>query len=139
MIKELTVKEVAEKLAKEGYFEGYVRGYAGQRWNPAIIKGIYCYKTDCPFIVSRNEYWSNCGIEIPDEYEPYPDDVCPDLKCGDVIVSKKGHPTELMVTMVTREGNAKHIHLFDWKDNKFLFENYTYLDGSPIGRVKGSK
>ena len=39
MIKELTVKEVAEKLAKEGCFEGYV-SFDGDEWDKETITGL---------------------------------------------------------------------------------------------------
>lgn len=143
MIKELTKEEALEKYFTEKVknFEilledcetvAYFCGYNDYGFEYFRYKG----NTDeCRIYGTTSKIY----INIPDEYEPYPDDVCPDLKCGDVIISKKGYHTELMVTMVTREGNEKHIHLFDWKDNKFLFDNYTYKDGSPIGRVKGSE
>lgn len=135
MIKELTLKEVARKLADEGCFEGLVRDYNQERIKRKIV-GIYFGSGDYP-IITENENYVHCDIEIPDTepvYEPYPDDVCPPLKCGDVIVSKNNNTSFLVVA--TSKLSPYHIRTWEWKKNEDLFDNYTYQDGSPIGRVK---
>ena len=137
MIKELTLKEVARKLADEGPFEGFVRDYSSS-WNKEKIIGVYFSDIDYP-IVTKKENWLHCAIEIPDPkpvYEPYPDDECPPLKCGDVIVFKENGIECLITEVDKRKIDKAHIYCFCWKKNKELFEDLTMLDGSPIGRKK---
>ena len=140
MIKKLTLKEVAIKLINEGCFEGLVRDLDFKEWEKTTITGIDFDKNmDFP-IITENKSYMFCAIEIPDPkpvYEPYPDDICPPLKCGDMIVGKS-NGIEFIVTGLDKRTYKKiHIFFFDnWISNKNLFENYTYQDGSSIGRIK---
>ena len=89
MIKELTLKEVARKLADEGVFDGILRDSEDDEWTKDKITG-FDFSAIFP-VISENSGFKHCAIEIPDqepEYEPYPYDGCPPLKCGDVIVKK---------------------------------------------------
>lgn len=139
MIKELSVQEVARKLADEGCFEGLLRDNNNEKWIKRTITGAYFSSRDFPIITEKENYL-HCAIEIPDPepvYEPYPDDICPPLKCGDMIVGKS-NGIEFIVTGLDKR-TYKKIHIFfcdNWISNKNLFENYTYQDGSPIGRRK---
>ena len=141
MIKELTVQEVARKLADEGVFDGLVKDYSSS-WNKEKIIGVYFSDRDYP-IVTKKENWLHCAIEIPDPkpvYEPYPDDVCPPFKLGDVIVGKPSGIEFIVTGLDKRTYKQNHIFFCDnWMSNKNLFENYTYQDGSPIGRIKEIK
>ena len=140
MIKELTLQEVARKLADEGVFDGLVKDYSSS-WNKEKIIGVYFSDRDYP-IVTKKENWLHCAIEIPDPkpvYEPYPDDVCPPLKCGDVVISKITN-TKYLVTATSNEYKLGHVYVLDdFVTNECLFEEYTYQDGSPIGRIKEIK
>lgn len=141
MIKELTAKEVAEKLAKEGCFEGYYKGFEDDNWYGGIISGVDLNLNNYhPIYLLNNDFAKCCGIEIPDEYEPYPNDICPDLKCGDVIISKTDNIKWLVTAIDEKKCNTKHIIIgAGWIRNETLFDHYTKADGSPIGRVKGSE
>lgn len=135
MIKELTPQEVARKLADEGCFDALVRDFTCDDWVNKKVIGIYLNDTRFPFstVLGRFGY---CAIEIPDKYVPYPDNECPPLKCGDVIVNCDN---KLLITGINEEILTK-LHVFvngDWKTNKKLFDLYTYLDGSPIGKREG--
>lgn len=108
----------------------------------------YTLDKDCPIIELKPKelewvktYTADCAIIIGDEYEPYPDDVCPDLKCGDVIINKADNIKHLVSAIDERNLNTKHIRIDEgWIiDNEALFNCYVKSDGSPIGRVKGSE
>ena len=137
MIKELTRKEVAQKLVEEVCFDGYVRDSNSKNWIKTKITGIIMIESAIyPFCTEEGVY-NYCAIEVPDEYEPYPDDVCSDLKCGDVL-KRKNNENEFLVTAVYQK-SFNNAHIFSngcYLTNKDLFENYTNLDGTPIGRLK---
>jgi len=96
-------------------------------------------KEKYPFLIKRGDIhtkFSYCYISIEPEYEAYPSNECPPLKCGDIIMSKNEPIAEILITKICRKGEDPYIHLFGWKSNEDLFENYTYIDGSTIGRIK---
>ena len=68
MIKELTVKEVAKKLAEEGLFDGYVRDHKKGEWRRMVISGIRLDNYTNKPIITNSSYgcWTYCGIEIPE-------------------------------------------------------------------------
>lgn len=134
MIKELTPQEVARRLADEGCFEGMVRNYSCEKWANRIITGID-FDSQLPIRCKYLEYYRHCAIKIPDEYIPYPDDECPPLKCGDVLISKCDKTENIIVSIDKRKDEKGHVFIqSSWKYNKELFDLYTYLDGSPIGK-----
>ena len=137
MIKELTRKEVAQKLVEEVCFDGYVRDSNSKNWIKTKITGIIMIESAIyPFCTEEGVY-NYCAIEVPDEYEPYPDDVCPNLKCGDVIISKSDNINWLVTAIDEKKCNIKHIIISGrWIRNDVLFNHYTKLDGTPIGRLK---
>ena len=140
MIKELTRQECAKKLAEEGYFEGYYKYFEDDNWYGGIISGVDLNINNYhPIYLLDNDFAKFCGIEIPDEYEPYPDDICPDLKCGDVIINKADNIKHLVSAIDERNLNTKHIRIDEgWIiDNEALFNCYVKSDGTPIGRLKG--
>ena len=137
MIKRLTFQEVAKKLAEEGVFVGYVRGCKTRQWATSIITGIDLNPEIVHKFIAKTGRFASCAIEIPDEYEPYPDDVCPPLKCGDVIVSKD-KKRNVLLTCLDKPGRCGAFVACGsvWLKNTELFEEYTMFDGSPIGRIK---
>ena len=137
MIKQLTFQEVAEKLVKEGQFSGVMKGNGDAGWFDGRIAGLRIKDDNAMFYNSVGSWWDCCGIEVPDEYEPYPDDVCPPLNCGDVIISKD-KKRNVLLTCCDKSGLRGAFVACGgvWLQNKELFEEYTLLDGSPIGRIK---
>ena len=139
MIKELTRQEVAKKLSEYGCFEGYVRDGSNDEWEKELITGVDLDEITDTAIYTKYSGYCLCAIEVPGEYEPYPDDVCPDLKCGDVIINKADNIKHLVSAIDERNLNTKHIRIDEgWIiDNEALFNCYVKSDGTPIGRLKG--
>lgn len=139
-IKELKREEVAMKLATEGIFEGYVRNGEKDDWDKTNITGIDFKERGRDFLSEKCGWWRHCGIEIHPEYEPYPDDEMPDLKRLDGITSKQ-YNVEHTITSIDKKSKDLtfvFVHLYGWISNKRLFDDFTHIDGSPIGRLKGS-
>lgn len=142
MIKELTPQEVARKLADEGCFEGFVSdNKTCIQVRKAKIIGVNLNKSGMPFVARISDTilpFFYCAIEVPDpepKYIPYPDNECPPLKCGDVLISKDDKTENIIVSIDKRKDEKGHVFIqSSWTDNKELFENFTYLDGSPIGK-----
>ena len=136
MIKELTPQEVARKLADEGCFDGLCRDKETEAWKGTTLNGVLIKDVSYPFWANGCVY-RHCAIEVPDKYVPYPNNECPPLKCGDVIV-KKDNGTEYLVNAIDkRKGPRNHVLLItEWKSNETLFKNYAHLDGSPIGKLE---
>ena len=135
MIKELTPQEVARKLADEGCFDGYVRNDECSKWKQTKITGIDLSSVMFPIkTIVRIADYIRCAIEIPDKYVPYPDDEFPPLKCGDVIVYKDNKEEYLVCAVDKRKGIVAIEK--GWVTKEMLFKYYTYLDGSPIGKLE---
>lgn len=71
------------------------------------------------------------------EYEPWPDDMMPNLARGEWIVSKASG-IEFHISRIDHRGNTlAHVYFGgEWHSNKVIFEDYTKTDGTPIGRLK---
>lgn len=83
--------------------------------------------------------WMKSEIEEINEpeYEPWPDDMMPNLERGEWIVSKTTG-IEFHISRIDRRYCTLVYVYFggSWHSNKRLFEDYTKLDGTPIGRQK---
>ena len=105
----------------------------------AKIIGVKLNKSGMPFIAHISDTilpFLYCAIEVPDpepKYIPYPDNECPPLKCGDVIVSK-GEKIEQLITVVDKKSPCHVRTACNWQTNKELFDCFTHIDGSPIGK-----
>lgn len=141
MIKELTPREALLKLGNEGTFKDFVYDKDIYGNNTKMEKMTVCgvdLFDKYPFItLNCNVDFMFCAIEVPDEYEPYPDDETPEIKCGGWVKSKCTD-VEYLIICIDRDPKAS-LH-FEFRDmclsNTSLFEDFTWLDGSPIGRLK---
>lgn len=136
MLVELSTKEVAKKLSEEGQFNAKVRNNNQTDWKDAVISGVnFSSPTKYHYLVSRDSY-CQAAIDVPDEYEPYPESVCPKIKSN--WVKHKLYDVKFLITGVYEESTG-HLRIKeDWLDNEYLFKTYTWEDGSPIGVLKGN-
>lgn len=136
MKKELTIQEVAYKLAKEGCFEGYAKKSNEEEWVKKTITGIDLDEDYMGFLTKSGRY-SYCAIEVPDEYVPFDDNERNNLKLGDIVKSKDGK-MEAIVTRFNLADNYIDTYLSNIVyNNKDLFYRFVKEDGSVIGKLKG--
>lgn len=82
---------------------------------------------------------TNYILKENQKYLPYPDDECPDLNCNDIIINVV-HNIEMIVVAIKRDSYASGVFIrtgITWESNANLFDNFTKLDGSPIGKKAG--